>query len=66
MKKVLFTDSVDEKCSEILSSAGFEVEYQTNLSREDLLKIIPAFHVLIVRSATQVDAELISKWKRWN
>ena len=61
MKKVLITDSVDEKCSEILSSAGFEVEYQTNLSREDLLNIIPAFNVLIVRSSTQVDAELISK-----
>ena len=64
MKKVLITDSVDEKCSEILTSAGFEVKYQTNLSKEDLFKIIPDFHVLIVRSATQVDAELISKMEK--
>ena len=61
MKKVLITDSVDKKCSEILSSAGFEVKYQTNILMEDLLKIIPNLNLLVVRSSTQVGAELISK-----
>lgn len=61
MKKILVTDSVNEKCSEKLSSAGFEVKYQTNILMEDLLKIIPNLNLLVVRSSTQVGAELISK-----
>jgi D-3-phosphoglycerate dehydrogenase len=61
MKKILISDSVDEKCPEILKSAGFEVDYQTNLSKEELLNIIPAYNALIVRSSTQVDADLIEK-----
>jgi D-3-phosphoglycerate dehydrogenase len=59
MKKILISDSVDEKCVDILKSSGFEVNYQTNLSKEELLKIVPDFNALIVRSSTQVDAELI-------
>jgi D-3-phosphoglycerate dehydrogenase len=61
MKKILISDSVDENCREILKSAGFEIDYQTNLSKEELLKIISNYHALIVRSSTQVDDDLIEK-----
>ena len=61
MKKILISDSVDEKCAEILKSAGFEVDSNTNLSHEELLNIIPHYNALIVRSKTQVNADLIDK-----
>ncbi len=61
MKKILISDSVDEKCTEILKSAGFDVNYKTDFSKEELLGAIADYHALVVRSSTQVDAELIEK-----
>jgi D-3-phosphoglycerate dehydrogenase len=61
MKKILISDSVDEKCTEILKSAGFSVDYKTDFSKDELLNVIPDYNVLIVRSSTQVDSELIEK-----
>lgn len=60
MKKILISDQVNEKSVSLLQSAGLKVSYNTTLSREELLKVIPEYNALIVRSATQVDAELIS------
>ena len=61
MKKILISDSVDEKCTEILKSAGFNVNYKTDFRKEELLGAIADYHALVVRSSTQVDAELIEK-----
>ena len=61
MKKILISDSVDEKCTEILKSAGFSVDYQTDFSKDELIYVIHDYNVLIIRSSTQVDAELIEK-----
>jgi len=61
MKKILISDSVDEKCTEILKSAGFDVNYKTDLSKNELLETISYYNALIVRSSTQVDAELIEE-----
>jgi D-3-phosphoglycerate dehydrogenase len=61
MKKILISDSVDEKCTAILKSAGFSVDYKTDFSKVELLNVIPDYSALIVRSSTQVDAELIEK-----
>lgn len=63
MKKILISDSVNQKSIEILQSAGYSVTYKTDYSRNDLLNIISEYNGLIVRSATKVDAELISKMK---
>ncbi|MBE0572036.1 MAG: phosphoglycerate dehydrogenase, partial [Ignavibacteriaceae bacterium] len=63
MKKILISDSVDEKCTEILKSAGFDVDYKTDFSKDELLNVIPDYHALIVRSSTQVDSKLIEKMK---
>lgn len=63
MKKILISDSVNQKSIEILQSAGYSVTYKTDYSRDELLKVIPDFNALIVRSATKVDAELISNMK---
>ena len=53
--------TVAEKCPEILKSAGFEVDYQTDFSKEELLNFIADYDGLVVRSSTQVDADLIEK-----
>ena len=60
MKKILISDQVNEKSVAILESAGFFVTYKPGLKKEEIQKIIPDYNALIVRSATQVDAGLIS------
>ena len=61
MKKILISDSVDEKCVEILKFAGFDVDFKTDFSKEELLNVIAEYSGLVVRSSTLVDAELIEK-----
>jgi len=60
MKKIIVTDAVDKKCAAILEAGGFEVKYQPGISRDEIKKLIPVYNGLIVRSETQVDAELIA------
>lgn len=60
MKKIIITDAVDKKCVGVFEAAGFEVKYQPGLSHDEIKKIIADYNCLIVRSETEVDAELIS------
>jgi len=64
MKKILISDSVDEKCTELLKKAGFDVTYKTDFSSEELQSEIADFNGLIVRSSTSVDAVLIDKMEK--
>ena len=64
MKKVLISDSVDEKCTELLKKAGFDVTYKTDFSSEELQSVIADYNALIVRSSTSVDAALIDKMEK--
>ncbi len=59
MKKVLISDSVDSECISIFESNNFKVDYQINLSEQELINQIPDYNVLIVRSATKVTSSLI-------
>lgn len=59
MKRILIADSVDPKCVDILTSAGFDVNYKPGISREDLIKVIGLYHCLIVRSDTIVTSHLV-------
>lgn len=60
MKKILISDPVDRKCEEILKKAGYEVDYKTGLSTDELSEIIQGYDALVVRSETKVTPELIS------
>lgn len=60
MKKIIITDSVDKKCVAILEESGLTVNYSPGLPKEEIKKIIHEYNGLIVRSDTQVTAELIS------
>jgi D-3-phosphoglycerate dehydrogenase / 2-oxoglutarate reductase len=64
MKKILITDAVDKKSIDILRKAGYDVTFQTGMKQDEIKKIIEDYHGLIVRSDTQVDADLISSMKK--
>ncbi|ACP35411.1 D-isomer specific 2-hydroxyacid dehydrogenase NAD-binding [Sulfolobus islandicus Y.G.57.14] len=57
--KVLITDPVDQYMIKTLQNNGLIVDYKPEISREELLKIIDQYQVLVVRSRTKVDKEII-------
>ncbi|ELU18038.1 hypothetical protein CAPTEDRAFT_154830 [Capitella teleta] len=60
LKKVLISDEIDQVCIDVLTKNGIEAVKNTKLSKEALLEEIKAYDGLIVRSATQVTAEVIT------
>lgn len=63
MKKILISDEVSSNCISVFKSAGFEVDFKAGIPKNELFEIIPSYNALIVRSSTQVTAELISLMK---
>ncbi len=58
--KVLISDSMSDKCVEILKNvSGIQVDVNTKLKPEELKNIIKDYHGLVVRSATKVTKEII-------
>jgi D-3-phosphoglycerate dehydrogenase len=58
MPKVLVSDPIDQVGIDILSQVA-QVDVKTNLSVEDLVKIIPEYEGLMIRSGTRVTNEVI-------
>lgn len=59
--KILITDPVDQYMIKTLQEYGLIVDYKPEISREELLKVISDYQILIVRSRTKVDKEIIEK-----
>lgn len=59
--KILVAENIGESGIELLRDAGFEVDVETGWSRDELEKAIDAYDGLLIRSATQVDADLLAK-----
>ena len=57
--RVLVSEPLAERGLEAMRAAGLEVDVQTGLSAEQLLSAIKGAHALVIRSATQVTAELL-------
>lgn len=58
--KVLVADNLSDMGVDILKKeSGIEVDVNVGLSKEELIKIIPSYEGLIVRSATKVTADVI-------
>ena len=57
MARILVTEEIAEGGLDRLRSAGHEVDVQLDLSR--LLEVVKGAHALIIRSATQVTAEVL-------
>ncbi len=60
-QRILVSDPISEKGVELLNShPDLEVDVNTGLSPEELIKIIPSYHGLIIRSQTKVTAEVLA------
>jgi D-3-phosphoglycerate dehydrogenase len=57
--KILITDGISEEGARILADGGHELRCE-NLPPDQLLKIIPGYDCIIVRSATKVSADVIA------
>ncbi|MEZ5169140.1 MAG: phosphoglycerate dehydrogenase [Acidimicrobiia bacterium] len=60
MTRVLITEELADGALETLRSAGLEADVQLGLDRAGLLKAVDGAGALVVRSATQVDDELLA------
>ncbi len=60
MARILVTEEIADGGLERLRQAGHDVDIQVGKSAEELLTIIPGAAALIIRSATQVTAELLA------
>jgi D-3-phosphoglycerate dehydrogenase len=59
MARVLVTEKLAQGGLDLLEQAGHDVDVQLDLTPDALLQAIPGAHALIVRSATQVTAEVL-------
>jgi D-3-phosphoglycerate dehydrogenase len=62
--RVLIADKLDTAATEVFERRGVDVDYEPSLSPDELLKIVPAYEGLAVRSATQVTAEVVKRAAR--
>ncbi|NQZ62681.1 MAG: phosphoglycerate dehydrogenase, partial [Crocosphaera sp.] len=58
MAKVLVSDPIDQVGVEILSQVA-QVDVKTGLPPEELVKIIPEYDAMMLRSGTRVTKEII-------
>jgi D-3-phosphoglycerate dehydrogenase len=63
MSRILVTEQLAPACIDALRVAGHDVDEQLGLSPEQLLQAVPGAAALIVRSATQVTAEVLAAGK---
>jgi len=57
--RILVCDPLDEEGIEKLEKAGFEVDTKSNISNDELKKIVSNYEALIVRSRTKVTKEIL-------
>ncbi|MBI5399847.1 phosphoglycerate dehydrogenase [Candidatus Saganbacteria bacterium] len=62
--KVLASDKIDESGLKMLRDAGIEADMKIGLPEEELVKIIPQYDALIVRSDTKVTPKIIEAGKK--
>ena len=63
MPKVLIADKMSVAATEVFKSRGVDVDVITGLSKDELIKIIPEYDGLAVRSSTRPDGEIIAAAK---
>ncbi len=59
MIKVLVCDPIDKESFAKLQQLGYDVVEKTGMNEEELVKTVPPFHAMIVRSATKVTRKAI-------
>jgi len=61
MLNILIADKIDKNVIDQIKNPKFSFNYQPEITPQDLLKIIPNYQGLIVRSRTKVTQEVIDK-----
>ena len=64
MLKVLISDSMSKAAQEILEKNKISVDVKIGLSEEEIIKIIPEYDAMVVRSATKVTKKIILSAKK--
>ena len=59
--KIIITERIAEEGVRYLEDCGFEVDTRYGIAHEELLQIIEPYDAIIVRSVTQVSAELMER-----
>jgi D-3-phosphoglycerate dehydrogenase len=62
MVKVLVCDHVE--IEQLGLGSGFEIDYKPGIGRDELLEVVGGYEVLIIRSRTKVDREVIDRAAR--
>lgn len=60
MKKVLFIESVHDVLQQRLEEAGYRCEQHYNASREEILKMLPNYFGVVIRSRISADKEFFT------
>ncbi len=60
MKKILIADDLHENIFPMLAELGFEVNYQPDIKRAEILEIIQDYEGLLIRSKTKIDRDFLS------
>ena len=63
MPKILISDSMSNIAQKIFEKNNISVDVKTGLSEEEIVKIIPEYDGMVVRSATKVTKNIISAAK---
>ena len=64
MSKVLISDSMSNVAQKIFEKNSISVDVKTSLSEEEIIKIIPEYDGMVVRSATKVTKNIILAAKK--
>jgi len=64
MPKVLISDSMSNIAQKIFEKNNIQFDVKTGLSEEEIIKIIPEYDGMVVRSATKVTKNIISAAKK--
>lgn len=62
--RILVSDKISDEGLAILQQSGFEVVYKPDISHEDLAKEIADYDALVIRSRTNVTADVLQNAKR--
>ena len=60
LNRVLIAEPIAERGVELLRSAGLDVDVNIGLSKEQLIDVLPGVAALVIRSATNVDADVLA------
>jgi D-3-phosphoglycerate dehydrogenase / 2-oxoglutarate reductase len=63
-KKILFIDSTEDILPEMLTKAGFECVFETCTTEKEIIKIIPDFTGIIIRSRILLNSDFLSLAKK--